>query len=101
MISFRVGAQDAKYLAREFNPPITETDLINLPKYSMYLKLMIDGATSKPFSAISNPLVPVKQSFKQEIIQYSRNRYCRNTNKPEKDERKSVLRRDTQGKLFE
>jgi len=53
IISFRVGAEDAEYLAREFHPTFTEDDLINLPRYSMYLKLMIDGATSQPFSAIA------------------------------------------------
>jgi hypothetical protein len=51
IISFRVGAEDAEYLAREFHPAFVEKDLINLPRYSMYLKLMIDGATSQPFSA--------------------------------------------------
>ena len=51
IISFRVGATDAEYLVREFYPVFTEEDLVNLPKYRMYLKLMIDGATSKAFSA--------------------------------------------------
>jgi hypothetical protein len=55
IISFRVGAEDAEYLAREFHPTFNEEDLVNLPRYSMYLKLMIDGATSQPFSAISFP----------------------------------------------
>jgi len=53
IISFRVGAEDAEYLAREFHPAFNEEDLVNLPRYSMYLKLMIDGATSQPFSANS------------------------------------------------
>ena len=51
VISFRVGAADAEYLAKEFYPTFDEQDLIHLPKYSMYIKLMIDGATSMPFSA--------------------------------------------------
>jgi len=53
LISFRVGATDAEYLAKEFFPVFTEDDLVNLPRYSMYLKLMIDGASSLPFSAYS------------------------------------------------
>lgn len=53
IISFRVGATDAAYLAKEFFPVFSENDLVNLPRYAMYLKLMIDGATSLPFSAIS------------------------------------------------
>lgn len=56
LISFRVGANDAELLEKEFYPVFSAVDLINLPRYSMYLKLMIDGATSQAFSAttISN-----------------------------------------------
>ena len=53
IISFRVGTIDAELLAKEFYPVFTQDDFINLPRYSMYLKLMIDGAISQPFSAIS------------------------------------------------
>lgn len=53
IISFRLGATDAEYLAREFYPVFNEEDLINLPKFSMYLKLMIDGTACQPFSAKS------------------------------------------------
>jgi hypothetical protein len=51
LISFRVGAEDAPYLAREFQPTFGVEDLLNLPNYNMYLKLMIDGTPSRPFSA--------------------------------------------------
>ncbi|MEX1258152.1 MAG: DUF87 domain-containing protein [Gemmatimonadota bacterium] len=51
MVSFRVGAADAEYLGREFAPTFNATDLTSLPRYSVYLKLMIEGETSKPFSA--------------------------------------------------
>jgi energy-coupling factor transporter ATP-binding protein EcfA2 len=53
IISFRVGATDAEYLAKEFFPTFGTEDLICLHKHSIYLKLMIDGATSQPFSAVS------------------------------------------------
>ncbi|HXF29595.1 MAG TPA: hypothetical protein VN457_07065, partial [Chlamydiales bacterium] len=53
IISFRVGATDAEYLEKEFYPFFNKNDFINLPKYELYLKLMIDGTTSQPFSAIS------------------------------------------------
>jgi hypothetical protein len=55
IISFRVGAEDAEYLAREFDPVFSEEDLVNMPRYSMYLKLMIDGTSSQPFSANTIP----------------------------------------------
>lgn len=51
LISFRVGPEDAIVLAREFHPVFGVEDLLNLPNRNFYLKLMIDGAPSKPFSA--------------------------------------------------
>jgi len=85
IIIFRVGAEDSKHLAQEVHPVFSEEDLINLPQYSMYVKLMIDGATSKPFSA--NTLPPQKQSkiFMQEIITFSRNTYGREKKVVEKE----------------
>ncbi|MDA9475080.1 hypothetical protein XI03_11330 [Bradyrhizobium sp. CCBAU 65884] len=51
IISFRVGSEDATYLAREFQDRFDELDLLGLPNYRIYLKLMIDGTPSLPFSA--------------------------------------------------
>ncbi len=50
IISFRIGATDAEYLAKEFNPTFKETDFIHLPKFHFYIKLMIDGEMSVGFS---------------------------------------------------
>ncbi len=55
IIAFRIGTTDAEILAPEFAPEINATDLINLPNYHIYLKMMIDGAVSKPFSAVTLP----------------------------------------------
>lgn len=77
MIAFRVGAVDAEYLVKEFHPTIDESDLVHLPRYSMYLKLMIDGATSYPFSAITQSLLLKEKSFKQEVIQSSRRGFAK------------------------
>ncbi len=55
IISFRIGFNDAELVSKEFNEAVTREDLIRLPRYSMYLKLMIDGTTSNPFSADSLP----------------------------------------------
>ncbi|HEY5368356.1 MAG TPA: type IV secretion system DNA-binding domain-containing protein [Hanamia sp.] len=75
MISFRIGAADAEYLAKEFYPIFNEDDLINLPRYSMYLKMMIDGATSKPFSAMTLPLQIKTDSLREKVIDISRKKY--------------------------
>ncbi|MDE2498577.1 MAG: ATP-binding protein [Alphaproteobacteria bacterium] len=51
IISFRVGPEDATIVADEFQPTFDVLDLLSLPNRSIYLKLMIDGSPSKPFSA--------------------------------------------------
>lgn len=51
ILSFRVGPEDAVLLAEEFQPKFDVVDLLNLPNYAFYLKLMIDGTPSPAFSA--------------------------------------------------
>ena len=77
VISFRVGVEDAELLAREFYPVFGESDLVNLPNHHIYLKLLIDGAPSDPFSAVTLPPRAKNTSHKQDIINHSRNRYAR------------------------
>ena len=55
LIAFRLGAEDAAFIAREFDPTFTATDVLTLPNYHIYLKLLIDGEPSKPFSATTLP----------------------------------------------
>lgn len=50
-ISFRVGAVDAPLVARELSPTFEPDDLLSLPNFHIYLRLMIRGEVSKPFSA--------------------------------------------------
>jgi Type IV secretion-system coupling protein DNA-binding domain len=57
LISFRVGPDDAANLAKEFQPRFGVEDILNLPNYSFYLKLMIDGTPSPPFSASTIPVL--------------------------------------------
>ena len=75
-ISLRVGAEDAKYLAREFYPVFSEEDIVNLPNYHIYLKLLIDGASSAPFSAVTLPLPGKEKSCKSKVVNSSRDRYA-------------------------
>ena len=76
LISFRVGAEDAEYIEKEFVPEFTAQDIVNLAKYNVYLKLMIDGVAGRPFSA--ETLIPFpgpEVSNKEKIINVSRERY--------------------------
>lgn len=50
LISFRLGAEDAGVIAKEFQPVFGVEDLINLPNRYFYTRLMIDGSPSRPFS---------------------------------------------------
>ncbi|MCX6795772.1 MAG: type IV secretion system DNA-binding domain-containing protein [Candidatus Falkowbacteria bacterium] len=77
LIVFRVGATDAEDLVKEFTPTFTEEDIVNLPKYEMYLRLMIDGITSNPFSARGLPPLRVEEKTgnTQKIIDVSREKY--------------------------
>jgi len=76
IMCFRVGAEDAEFLEREFSPEFTAEDLVNSAKYNIYLKLMIDGLAGRPFSAQTLPPTekPTK-SNKEKIIKVSRERY--------------------------
>jgi len=79
MMIFRIGADDADFIEKEFEPEFTAQDLVNLPNYHIYLKLMIDGVTSRPFSAVTLPPLQVDLSLKMKdkIIETSRRLYTR------------------------
>jgi len=80
IICFRVGAMDAEFLEPEFQPIFTQLDLVNLTKFEIYLKLMIDGVASNAFSAATLP--PIEKEVKiypesrEKIIRVSRERYA-------------------------
>ncbi len=76
LVVFRVGAEDAEFLEKWFAPDFMAADLVNLGKYTIYIKLMVDGVTTKGFSALTLPPLPaMEESHKDEIIAYSREHY--------------------------
>jgi CxxC-x17-CxxC domain-containing protein len=79
MIIFRVGADDADFLKKEFEPEFTAQDFVSLPNYHIYLKLMIDGITSRPFSATTLPpiKIDITKGVKAKIIEESRKNFAR------------------------
>jgi len=77
IITFRIGAEDSEYLEKEFAPVFISEDFVNLGKYNVYIKLMIDGIAGRPFSATTLPaLSKPEENYKEEIIKYSRQRYA-------------------------
>ncbi len=77
MVVFRVGAADAEYLETEFEPSFTPVDIVNIPKYNIILKLMINGVSSDPFTATT---LQVDEKWftgnAEKVIKVSRERYA-------------------------
>jgi len=76
IIAMRVGAADAEAMETEFAPTFTPEDLVNLTKFQIYLKLMVDGVATPPFSA--NTLSPIAERMDshQKVVAVSRERYA-------------------------
>jgi Type IV secretion-system coupling protein DNA-binding domain len=76
IITFRVGATDAEFLEKEFMPQFLQTDLVNLGFANVYVRLMIDGEASQPFSAETLPpaVLPLT-SYRDVIIKNSQDHY--------------------------
>jgi hypothetical protein len=78
--TYSLGAPDAKALANEFSPYFEQEDIISLERFNIYIKLMINGMTSLPFSArilvpfMGESVVP-KTPNRQRTIEVSRQKY--------------------------
>ncbi len=85
LIAFRVGAEDAEFLEKEFEPIFTLNDIVNLSKYNIYLKLMIDGIAGDAFSAITLPPFDLSETQEnaEKVIRISRERYGKNRSEVE------------------
>lgn len=78
MVAFRVGATDAELLEKEFSPVFMLEDLVNLGFAQIYLKLMIDGLSSQPFSATTlPPIAHPNVSYVEDILAASREQFSR------------------------
>lgn len=76
IVAFRVGAEDAEMLEKEFAPEFTVEDIVNLGKRQIYLKLMIDGVASRAFSAMTmDTISPLPESTRREVIAQSQASY--------------------------
>ena len=85
ILSFRIGAGDAEFLAKEFTPVFDQEDLINIDKYHAYIKLLINGVASKPFSMETiKDQAPVYPKMRQYVFQLSRSKYGKNRAEVEK-----------------
>lgn len=93
MISFRLGARDAAVLAQEFGPLFEKDDFLSLPAYNAYLKIMVDGVSTKPFSCVTFPPPGGITSYRDAIIASTRSRYSRPVAEVEAEIRKDWVER--------
>jgi hypothetical protein len=77
LIAFRVGGVDAEELEKEFQPTFMQEDVVTLPAFHVYMRLMIDGVASEPFSASTLPPISGQTDQREKVIQVSRERYSR------------------------
>jgi hypothetical protein len=86
--SFRIGADDAEYMEKQFAPVFAAQDLLNIDNLNAYLKLLIDGQTSKPF----NMFIPFPPKGDPNMMLYtkelSRQKYSRPREEVEEEIRK-------------
>src|SRR3989338_4215961 len=78
MMSFKIGSEDAEYMAKEYAPLLTEQDVIGISNYKAYIKLNIKNSTTRPFSLETIWDESGKSEKIAEILkQYSRMKYGR------------------------
>ena len=75
--TFRIGPEDAEVLSKEFAPVFGAYDLINVEKYTAYIKLLIDNTAAKPFNMNTYPPTPGNKELSEAIKEMSRLKYGR------------------------
>jgi hypothetical protein len=75
IITFRVGGTDANFLVKEYEPVFDANDLVNLDKYNVYIKLLINGMSAPAFSAKTLPPVETLTDNIDKIYKNSRDNY--------------------------
>jgi hypothetical protein len=80
LLTFQVGAKDAEILTEQLGGDLTAQDLLRLPCYHAYARLLIEGMPSRPFSMQTvPPRQPTEDDRRRamEIRRASRHRYSR------------------------
>ena len=76
-VSFRIGVEDAEVMAKEFAPVFNEYDMINVEKFTAYLKLLVDNQATKPFNMHTYPPIKGDPRIAEAVKQLSRLKYGR------------------------
>ncbi|HAM88955.1 MAG: hypothetical protein US83_C0002G0055 [Candidatus Falkowbacteria bacterium GW2011_GWC2_38_22] len=96
MLAFKIGSDDAEYLAKEFSPVFNQFDLINIEKYTAYVKLLIDNTASRAFSMATLYPLPgiVREGMSGKIRTLSRLKFGQDRNVIEAEIRRRARLRE-------
>ncbi len=102
MACFRIGAEDAEFVVKQYEPVFSQRDLINIDNYNAYLKLLIDGQTTTPFNISTSPHKKGDPMISQAVKEFSRFKYGRERAIVEKEilERFKVVEGESQEPFF-
>ncbi|HEY4496636.1 MAG TPA: DUF87 domain-containing protein, partial [Candidatus Paceibacterota bacterium] len=85
VLALRVGTEDAKILVNQFDPVFNENDLVNIDNFNAYVKMLISGRTSKPFSIRVDKTEKGDPILAAEIKKTSSSKYGRDRDEVEAD----------------
>lgn len=83
MISFRIGHTDAEILAKDFADTFIPRQFVDLDRYQIFVRLMENGIASTPFAAKTLPAINNSHTWRQKLIERSRERFCASRNNVE------------------
>ncbi len=75
IISYRIGADDAEFLAKQMEPTVSEYDLMNIERYNAYVRLLVDNQPVKPFNFKAYPPIKGDARTVEDIKEFSRWKY--------------------------
>lgn len=74
---FRIGSEDAQFMESQFAPVFSAKDIMNIPNYNAFMRILVNGTPAKPFSVATLPLPELNQTQIDQLIAYSLLRYGR------------------------
>lgn len=73
--AFRIGVEDTEMIAKQFSPIVSADDLLNLPNRHGYAKILINGATTRPFSFVTTDMTKGNPDIIEPLKEYSSLKY--------------------------
>ena len=90
--TFRVGAEDAKFLETQFAPRFTQKDIMNIENLNFYAKLLNNGVPVEPFNIHLADFQKYDMSRVEDIKQLSFLKYGKDRNEVEEEIMKNLKR---------